>query len=199
MALSSPSKVSPPMRQGEGMMARAVPVFYDCEASSLDGVPIEIGWAFADAKTGAVTSEGHLIRPPPDWSVQESWDPAAEALHGISLVHLRAHGRAVWEIAQRMNNMLDGRELFSDSPLDEVWLRCLFEEAGLDPSFTIRRMDAQVLIAELAANRGLYADAYVQAKAVAARLAPRMHRAEADARYLVILWNAVARKAIAPK
>lgn len=30
------------------IVASTVPVFYDCEASSLDGVPIEIGWAFAD-------------------------------------------------------------------------------------------------------------------------------------------------------
>jgi len=29
-------------------VASTVPVFYDCEASGLDGVPIEIGWASAD-------------------------------------------------------------------------------------------------------------------------------------------------------
>jgi hypothetical protein len=29
-----------------------VPVFYDCEASCLGGLPIEIGWAFIDMATG---------------------------------------------------------------------------------------------------------------------------------------------------
>jgi hypothetical protein len=46
-----------------------VPVFYDIEASSLDGFPIEIGWARADLASGTILSEGHLIRPPPDWAV----------------------------------------------------------------------------------------------------------------------------------
>ena len=32
----------------------------------------------------------------------------------ITLDQLRAQGRSVWEMAQRMNRVLDGRELFSD-------------------------------------------------------------------------------------
>jgi hypothetical protein len=180
------------------IMSKAVPVFYDCEASGFDGVPIEIGWAFAEAETGIITSESHLVRPPPEWLVEEHWDPAAQALHGISPGQLRSHGRTVSEIAQRMNRVLDGRELFSDSPLDAVWLRRILEEAGVDPSFTIRRMDAEVLISELAANRGLDAGAYARAKTVAAQLAPLRHRAEADARYWAILWNVIEWGTLAP-
>jgi hypothetical protein len=142
----------------------AVPVFYDCEVSGFDGVPIEIGWAFAEAATGIITSESHLVRLPLEWLVEESWDSAAEALHGISLGQLRTYGRPVWEIAQRMNRVLDGRELFSDSPLDAVWLRRILDETGIDPSFAIRRMDAEVVISELAANRRLDAGAYARAK-----------------------------------
>jgi hypothetical protein len=82
--------------------------------------------------------------------------------------------------------------LFSDSPLDEVWLTRILTEAGLDRSFTIRRMDAEVLIFKVAADRGLDAGGYAQAKTVAARLAPRVHRAEADARNLAVLWNIVS-------
>jgi hypothetical protein len=158
-------------------VASTVPVYYDCEASGLDGVPIEIGWAFADTQTGAITSEGHLVRPPPDWPVEESWDSAAEALHGITLDQLRGLGCSVWEIAQRMNRVLAGRELFSDGPLDEVWLTRILDEARLDPAFTIRRMDAEVLISKVATDRGLDAGGYAQAKTAAARLAPRGHRA----------------------
>ena len=38
---------------------------------------------------------------------------------------------------------LAGRELFSDArPMTKRWLRIIFDEAGLDPAFTIRRTDA---------------------------------------------------------
>jgi len=180
------------------ILPKAAPAFYDCEASGFDGVPIEIGWAFAESGTAIITSEGHLVRPPADWLIEESWDSAAEALHGISLGRLRRDGRPVWEIAQRMNRVLDGRELFSDSPLDGVWLRCIFEAAGIDPSFTIGKMDAEALISELAANRGFDAAAYTRAKTIAAHLAPLRHRAEADARYWAILWNVIEWRTLAP-
>lgn len=69
-------------------MTAPAPVFYDCEASDMEGYPIEIGWAFTDAATGVVVSESHLIKPPGDWPFEESWDPAAERLHGITLAQL---------------------------------------------------------------------------------------------------------------
>jgi hypothetical protein len=54
-----------------------------------------------------------------------------------------------------MNEVLAGRELFSDAPADdERWLRIIFDEAGLDPAFTIRRTDADVLTSQLAAKLG---------------------------------------------
>ena len=59
-------------------MAVSVPVFYDCEASDVEGYPIEIGWAFLDPEARTVVSESHLIRPPDDWPIKESWDRAAE-------------------------------------------------------------------------------------------------------------------------
>jgi hypothetical protein len=34
------------------------PVFYDCEASDLEGYPIEIGWAFTGGNFGALTAAG---------------------------------------------------------------------------------------------------------------------------------------------
>jgi hypothetical protein len=74
-------------------MTEVEPVFYDCEASDVEGYPIEIGWAFTDPKTGAVVSESHLIRPPAEWPVKESWDRVAERLHGITLLQLSRKGR----------------------------------------------------------------------------------------------------------
>ena len=179
-------------------MAKNIPVFYDCEASALEGFPIEIGWAFADAKTGAIRSESHLIRPPADWPIEKMWDPDAEKLHGIRLSQLRRDGESVQEVAERMNRLLDGRELFSDDPHDEAWLGLIFAAAGLEPTFTLPRLDARTLIAGLATERGMDAATLAQAKADAARLAPRRHRAEADARHLAVFWKIVAQGTLAP-
>lgn len=172
-------------------MTEIAPVFYDCEASSLEGYPIEVGWAFTDSETGAVVSEGHLIRPPENWAVQKSWDRAAERLHGISPSQLWVDGRPAWEIARRMNAALGGRELFSDALQDEAWLRLLFDAAGVEPTFAIRRMDAAILISQAARKVGLDEAAYIRAKTEAAKLTPRRHRAEADARHLAVLWNTI--------
>jgi hypothetical protein len=57
--------------------AKLLPVFYDFEASSIGGLPIEIGWVFADPKSRGIHSEGHLIKPPP---LGRPSDQAASAL-----------------------------------------------------------------------------------------------------------------------
>ena len=65
-----------------------------------------------------------------------------------------------------MNAVLSGRELFSDAPADdERWLRIIFDEAGLDPAFTIRRTYAHMLIARLAMKLGWDSASYEAAKA----------------------------------
>jgi hypothetical protein len=179
-------------------MTTPTPVFYDCEASDLEGYPIEVGWAFTDLGSGALVSESHLIKPPAEWPVKESWDRAAERLHGIALVQLWQEGRPVWDVARRMNMALGGRELFSDAPQDEAWLRLLFDAAGCEPSFTIRRTDARVLISHAAADRGLDEAAYAHAERLAIEIAPRRHRAEADARHLAALWHIVALGTLEP-
>ena len=136
-------------------MMSDVPVFYDCEASCIGGLPIEIGWAFIDTSTGEIQSESHLVKPPLHWDMQPVWDPDAEKLHGISLEQLHAQGRPPFEVARRMNEVLAGRELFSDAPADdERWLRIILDEAGLDPAFTIRRTYADVLMRSLQRSSG---------------------------------------------
>jgi hypothetical protein len=164
------------------------PVFYDVEASSLDGFPIEIGWARADVASGTILSEGYLIRPPPDWDISGTWDPAAASHHRIPIDDLSRKGRPVLEIARRMNQTLAGSELFADSPFDEPWLRQLFDAAGIDPDFSIRRTDPAVLIGRLAGDRAIYA----AAKRKALRDSPQIHRAEADARHWAMVWSIIA-------
>jgi hypothetical protein len=167
----------------------SVPVFYDIEASGLQGVPIEIGWARADLLTGAILSEGHLIKPPADWDVRGTWDSAAAVLHRIGVGDLWRTGRPPMEIARLMNDTLSGSDLFADSPFDEAWLYQLFDTAGVDPEFTVRRTDPAVLIERLAGDRAHYA----AAKRKALRVAPPKHRAEADARHWAVLWAMIAR------
>jgi hypothetical protein len=63
------------------------------------------------------------------WDIQPVWDPDAEKLHGISLEQLHAQGHPPFEVARRMNEVLAGRELFSDAPADDArWLRIIFDE-----------------------------------------------------------------------
>ena len=176
------------------MRAADFPVFYDCEASCLGGLPIEIGWAFVDPSSGEIESEAHLIKPPPHWDLKSLWDPDAEKLHGISLRQLSREGRSPGEIAARMNKVLAGRTLFADSPVDdERWLQLLFAAAAADPTFSTSPLKAQVEIASLAITVGLDKDGYRAAKAEVALVSPKRHRAEADARYLAALWLRIQR------
>ena len=169
------------------------PVFYDCEASGLDGMPIEIGWAWFDTEYDLLHSEAHLIRPATDWLIEDVWDPKAEALHGIGLDQLRKVGTPPHVVAARMNKALVGRELFSDSLMDENWLGQVFDEAGFEPDFIIRRTYAQVLCQRVAAERGLNGVALGNIFADAGRVSPRTHRAEADAKFWATVWRGIVK------
>jgi hypothetical protein len=139
--------------------------------------------------SGTILSEGHLIRPPPDWDVRGTWDPSAASRHRIALDELWRDGRPVLDIARRMNESLGGNELFADSPFDEPWLQQLFDAAGIEAEFLVRRTDPAVLIGARAGDRAIYAEA----KRKALRMAPPNHRAEADARHWAVLWAMIAR------
>jgi hypothetical protein len=132
--------------------------------------------------------------PPSHRDMQPVWDQKAEKLHGISLEQLRANGRPPLEIVRRMNDVLAGRELFSDGPAeDERWLRIIFDEAGPDPAFTIRRLHANILTTQVAAKLGWTSASYETANTEAARIAPRTRRAEDDARHLAVRWQIIAK------
>lgn len=170
------------------------PVFIDFEASALhDGFPIEVGWAYFDGKS--VRSEGHLIRPGPDWDLQGNWDETAEALHRISREHLLANGEPVFMVANRMNEMLAGKEVFADSPFDGQWMDQLFEAAGADPSFTMRTMLAPALVDQLSLAMGLYDSEIQKITKTVHQLYPHTHRAADDARQWAELWHALKQSA----
>ena len=111
------------------------PVTIDVEASGFGqgSYPIEVGVALEDGCTCCF-----LIRPVPGWS---HWDPAAEAVHGITRDVLMAHGHPAAEVAERLNALLQYKTVYSDAwGHDQSWLALLFEEAGLPRRFRVESL-----------------------------------------------------------
>jgi hypothetical protein len=119
--------------------------FIDFEASSLGrhGYPIEVAWILEDGN-----SESFLILPIAKWT---DWDPAAEAIHGISREQLVAEGVPTGIVAERLVGALEGQEVFASAPSwDGKWLSALLRSAGL-PRHAIRVADTDAALIELAA------------------------------------------------
>lgn len=174
-------------------------VFLDFEASSLsdDSYPIEVGWI-----TEAGAEEQHLIRPAPAWS---DWDPAAEALHGLSRARLEAEGEPPAAVAQRTFAALKDHELFASAPSwDGKWLSLLLRSGGI-PRHALRLRDADE--AHLAAACDILRPALPEAVALEAavrllaearariEIGPPRHRALPDARQEREVWLEVRRLA----
>ncbi len=119
-------------------------VFIDFEASSLQrlGYPIEVAWVFEDGK-----SETFLIRPIERWT---DWDPAAEAIHGISRQQLIAEGVPIHIVAERLVDALQGHYVYATAPSrNRKWLSALLCSAGL-PRHAVRLADLDEELIELA-------------------------------------------------
>lgn len=171
------------------------PVFYDCEASGLNGFPIEIGWAYVHSKSATIVAEGHLIRPAIEWNTAEGWDTDAEQLHGLTLDLFVREGKTAHAVASRVNEALRNRSLFADSPFDEGWLFQLFDAAGLSPTFQVRRTAPEVLARQFAVEQRLPYAAVDQAIVSAQRDHPQMHRAVRDAYHWAAVWLMLLRQA----
>jgi hypothetical protein len=154
---------------------RPLPVFIDIEASGLgpDTFPTELGWCqFPNGRTTSL-----LIQPHASWQ-HWTWDPAAEALTGISRPMLAAKGRTVEDAAVAINKALAGKSVWSDNPgHDTAWLAALFLASGLRPSFTVG--DMNLLLLEIADP-----DVALGAWHVAQGYMPLRHRAGDDAQHL---------------
>lgn len=145
----------------------------DFEASCLPAFgasyPIEVALVAVD---GQVLVSA-LIKPHARWE-NMAWDPAAEALHGISRAWLEAEGRPAFEVLMDLNLAAEGYRVVSDSGLDEVWLQRLFMATGVPAAFDIGP------IGELLTDPGPIASA---AECAYFRF-PQMHRATPDAQRL---------------
>lgn len=107
----------------------------DFEASSLSrqSFPIEIAWI--DTQSGQ--RDSFLIDP----RSASHWHDLQWAghIHGISLEMLHQQGIGVLQAAQRLNQALQGRQVFSDaSDWDGHWLHRLYDATLLHPSFELK-------------------------------------------------------------
>ena len=112
------------------------PIIIDVEASGFGGTsyPIEVGVALDDDTTYC-----SLIRPAPDW---DHWDTDAEKVHGIPRALLEIHGRPMHEVAASLNELLDGKTLYSDGwVVDKPWLTTLFHEARIPMTFRVSPLE----------------------------------------------------------
>jgi len=112
-----------------------LPIFIDVEASSFagDSYPIEIAWNMPE-----VEIENHLLNP---YCIKEwiDWDPASQAVHGLSRSYLSDHGEAPLIVAKRMNKILSGAEVYSDAAEYDVhWIDQLFKATGMVREFHVR-------------------------------------------------------------
>ncbi len=109
-----------------------IPLFIDVEASSLEenSYPIACAWSLPDGRIKNV-----LIIPEDDW---EDWDVCTEDVHGLSREHLFLHGHTCKDVAQEMNEDLDGETVYChDYYYDQLWIQRLFDAAGSDPQFEL--------------------------------------------------------------
>ena len=151
------------------MAEPTLPAILDVEASGFgaDGYPIEVGVALRAGERHSL-----LVRPEPGWT---HWDEAAERVHRIPRAVLEAHGRAVTEVAARLNSLLAGKTLYSDAwVLDKPWLVMLFHAAGTQMRFGLSPIEAILSEARMA----LWDEVK---RAVVAELAVERHRASHDA------------------
>ena len=111
--------------------------FVDFEASGIapDSYPIEVAVVFPGGEYQS------LIRPAAYW---DHWSYDAQDMHQITREQLVNEGTPAIQVAQRMNDLFDGKTLCSDNPADCFWLDVLYEAAGIDPTFEVKPIESFV-------------------------------------------------------
>jgi DNA polymerase III epsilon subunit-like protein len=162
----------------------------DLEASAFGprSFPIEV--AIVHASTGACQS--WLIKPTQAWRDYGAWNPASQAIHGITPDDLLTNGQPVETVAAQLTAACAGKIILSDNPRhDYAWLTTLYA-AALIQNPPIQPEFIEPLIWELAAARGRRPDIeYARAEAQAWARHPTQHRATPDAARLAEILRAL--------
>lgn len=115
-----------------------IPIFLDCEASSLnhDSYPIEIAW---NDEQGNI--ESYLINPYGYPKSYTDWEPDSQAIHGLSRKYLSQTGKHPDVVANHLNNKLEKKTVYTDAPdFDAMWCDRLFSAVGIDRAFEVKNI-----------------------------------------------------------
>lgn len=155
------------------------PAIIDVEASGFGAgsYPIEVGCVLPDGRSYCA-----LIQPVEGWT---HWDPAAQAMHGIERDLLVRNGIAPLHVAIRLNTLLQGITVYSDSwAHDFSWLAKLHEAARVPASYRVEHLMRITPEVEAVRWNTIRDD-------VERSLRVQRHRASADARVLQMTWLCV--------
>lgn len=119
------------------LVMNGIPIIIDVEASGFGAgsYPIEVGVAMPEG-------DGYcrLIRPEPNWT---RWDDDTEKVHGISRDILQKQGTSAREVAEELNQLLEGEVVYSDGwGYDQTWLGLLFRQANVTQLFKLEPLTA---------------------------------------------------------
>ena len=148
------------------------PPMIDIEASGFGrgSYPIEVAFALDDGIT-----QCFLIKPDETWT---HWAQSAEEIHGITREQLQLNGLSVREVAEKLNEYLTGKTLYSDAwSFDSSWIGRLFDCAGIIQRFRLETINK--LLTEDEQNS--WADGKDQAIKI---LGLELHRADNDVKIL---------------
>ncbi len=150
----------------------APPVFVDLEASGLvpGSYPVEVGWARPRALPWgrcAIEVGSVLVRPEAAWLSSGGWDPAAEAVHGLSREVLRRDGLPAAEVCDLLDREFGGCTVVTDTgggSVDDMWLAVLYEAAGREPlGWEVAKPTADQKLFDACRAHGLRADLVMEA------------------------------------
>ncbi len=155
----------------------APPIILDIEATGLSDAsyPIEVGFYCSDTKRYSA-----LIRPADKWT---HWSEEAEALHQIKHSDLINIGKCPRTVAHELNKQLEGRTVYSDAwAVDSTWLRKLYYQAALEPSFRLSSLE--LIMTEAMIN--IWDKTKRQ---IIKELGLTRHRASSDAKIIQNTWK----------
>lgn len=150
----------------------------DIEASGpgASGYPIEIAWAVVGIPRGTAA----LIRPSPEWKTPGSWNSRSQDIHGIGPDMLERDGIDSDRVSDAFLSAATGCRILSDMPCaDGPWLARL---TGTRPSLLDFWEQARIH-----GKRSREAAAVEEVDHVF----PARHRAAADVRRLMFLWERI--------
>jgi hypothetical protein len=167
-----------------------IPVLFRCQIAEGDGPstgPLSRSNRLSRRPTGIVSSV-HFVRPIREWESQIFTGQAAGHARGISVAELKKFGEEPAWIASRMNTVLKGRELYSNTNFDNDYPRRLFDAADIRPQFELRKVSAEVHIGDLARTKRIKKSVFLSLKRKAQLRTPIYWPSVARVQAEAMLW-----------